>query len=216
MRRVFSVTPIHVGEAELQRRRRRYATLAPGGIAVDLVDIGPEAPGKLETAADLRASEEAVTANLEAHAAAGYDDLLPDCVLDPGLSAAFTGNGAVSRPQGMLRLAMTTLTAAGHRIAAVTRNAVIGEELHRKIREYGFDDAFLTVAVLDLAVEHIAEPAAWNAAMSIALRDLGERGATAVINGCSAVDVTTSDGTGPLVVDPAATALHALAPGGHR
>lgn len=214
MRRVFSATPIHVDDAELDRRRRRYAALAPENVVVDLVDSGAEAPGELGAEADLRASENAVAAAFAKYATADYDYLLPDCVLDPGLPAR-AGN-VVPRPQGMLRLVMRDLAEAGHRVAAVTRNAVIAAELRRKVHEYGFDAAFLSIAVLDLDVERIADSREWNAAVHTALRDLGDHGATAVINGCSAVDVTSPAESGPLVVDPAAAALRLLGSGDGR
>ena len=83
--RIYSVTPIHVGPDELARRQARYRSLVPDGVTLDLVDIGPEAPKALDTDDDVRASEAAVMAALRA-APAGYDVLLPDCVLDPGVA----------------------------------------------------------------------------------------------------------------------------------
>lgn len=46
--------------------------------------------------------------------------------------------------------------------------------------------------------------------MRTALTDLAGQGAIAVINGCSAVDVSARPKAGPLVADPAATALALL------
>ncbi|WP_067669144.1 hypothetical protein [Nocardia miyunensis] len=199
MRRIFSVTPIHVDPDELDRRRRRYNELAPDGITVELVDAGPAAPVQLATDADLRASEEAVAAAFAT--AEGYDFRLPDCVLDPGVPAG---------ERGMLQVVVERLVADGHRVAAVTRNRVIADELTRKVREYGCGDSFLGVAVLDLDLGAVADGARWNAAMRSALDDLAAQGATAVINGCSAVEVEPTEG-GPLVVDPVADALRLLA-----
>lgn len=208
MRRILSATPIHVGDEGLARRRRRYAALAPEGVTVELINTGPAAPDRLETTDDVRASEAAVANTLATYATARHDHVLPDCVLDPGVTAPAATTGAV--PQGMLRLVLETLASAGHRVAAVTRNAVIGEELYRKACEYGFGAMFLTVTVLELGVDSIPDARKWNAAVHAALQNLGDRGATAVINGCSAVEVTTQQTGSPLVVDPMATALRAL------
>lgn len=210
MRHVYAVTPIHVDEHELARRRRRYASLAPRDLDVHLVDAGTAAPSGLDTGEDLEASETVVAAALAGPEAARYDVRIPDCVLDPGVPA----NPSHGAPTGMLLLTMTELLRAGHRVAAVTRNGVIGAELDRKVRDYGFGGSFLGVTVLDLDLGSIADSDRWNAAMADALRELGERGASAVINGCSAVDVAPASGGGPLVVDAAATALRLLGSGG--
>jgi Asp/Glu/hydantoin racemase len=199
MRRIFSVTPIHVDAGELDRRRRRYRELAPDEVSVELVDAGPDAPLQLASEADLRASEKAVAAAFAG--VEGYDVLMPDCVLDPGVGAG---------QRGMLRVVVDGLVTDGHKVAAVTRNQVIADELARKVHEYGHRDAFLGVAVLDLDLAAVADSARWNAAMRSALDGLAERGATAVINGCSAVEVEHTEG-GPLVVDPAAYAVRLLA-----
>ncbi|KAA9161609.1 hydantoin racemase [Amycolatopsis acidicola] len=198
MRRIFSVTPIHVDADELARRSRRYNELAPDGVTVELVDAGPDAPSQLATEADLQASEKAVAAVLDG--IEGYDFRLPDCVLDPGVPAG---------ERGMLQVVVDKLVADGHKVAAVTRNQVIADELARKVAEYGHGASFLGVAVLDLDLAAVADTARWNEAMRSALDGLAARGATAVINGCSAVEVERTEG-GPLVVDPVADALRLL------
>ncbi len=43
--RVYAVTPIHVSPEELARRQARYDALCPAGLAVELHDVGPDAPG---------------------------------------------------------------------------------------------------------------------------------------------------------------------------
>lgn len=166
---------------------------------MELVDAGPGAPVQLASEDDLLASEKAVAAALAG--VEGYDVLMPDCVLDPGVPVG---------QRGMLRVVVDRLVADGHKVAAVTRNQVIADELARKVHEYGHGAAFLGVAVLDLELAAVADSARWNAAMRSALDGLAERGATAVINGCSAVEVEHTEG-GPLVVDPAAEAVRLLA-----
>src|ERR1051325_7028855 len=84
--RIFSVTPIHVGDDELARRQARYDALSPPGVTVELRDIGAGAPVALNTGEDIRISESLVTRALRG-APDGYDVLLPDCVLDPGVAA---------------------------------------------------------------------------------------------------------------------------------
>ena len=197
MTRIFSVTPIHVDAAELCRRRRRYAELCPDGVSVHLVDVGPAAPPELATADDLRASDRAVADALAA--ADGYDVAMPDCVLDPAVP-----DPVRPKARGMLELVLAELAREGHTVAGVARNQVIAGELRRRAAAYG--TGLLDVVVLDLDVADIADTARWNAALRTAVDGLADRGATKVINGCSAVDVEPD----PRLVDPAALALHVL------
>ncbi|MFD0480235.1 hypothetical protein ACFQ0B_77995 [Nonomuraea thailandensis] len=81
--RIFAVTPIHVGGAELARRQARYDALCPEWLRVVLHDLGEQAPASLETAADIHESEVRVVDVLQ-EAPDGYDAVMADCVLDPG------------------------------------------------------------------------------------------------------------------------------------
>lgn len=211
-RRIYSVTPIHVAGEELERRRRRYARITPPGLKVHLDDVGTDAPNRLENDHDVRRSKTAVRAALDRHEA-NCDYLLPDCVLDPGVpEGRRTSDGPVCN--GMLALAAEHLHRQGHRFAAITRNAAIADELQRKVHAYGFGDTFAGVSVLHLDVDSIAEGDRWNEAMRGALDELAEHGVSAVLNGCSAVDVHTTDQV--LLVDPAETALRLIAAGAAR
>ncbi|HWD02853.1 MAG TPA: hypothetical protein VG674_10425 [Amycolatopsis sp.] len=125
------------------------------------MDAGPGAPVQLASEDDLLASEKAVAAALAG--VEGYDVLMPDCVLDPGVPVG---------QRGMLRVVVDRLVADGHKVAAVTRNQVIADELARKVHEYGHGAAFLGVAVLDLELAAVADSARWNAAMRSALDGL--------------------------------------------
>jgi len=198
MTRIFSVTPIHVDAAELARRRRRYAELCPDGVSVHLVDGGIGAPPELASQEDLRASDRAVADALAS--ASGYDLAMPDCVLDPAVPDPVRPGA-----RGMLELVIGHLAREGHTVAGVTRNRVIADELRRRAAGYGTE--LLDVTVLDLDVADIADTARWNAALRTAVDGLAARGATAVINGCSAVDVEPD----PRLVDPAALALRLIA-----
>jgi Asp/Glu/hydantoin racemase len=210
--RVYAVTPIHVDADELARRRARYADLAPSGLELHLDDIGPAAPHQLAEAEEVAASERIVDTALREQADQAWDFLLPDCVLDPGVPER-AGDGARPRRTGILKLTSAHLAATGHRIGAVTRNAAIADELRRKITAYGFGDAFTEVAVMDLSLADIANADTWNKAVANALDRLAAGGATAVINGCSAVDVDTALHPDVAVIDPTATALRLLAAG---
>jgi Asp/Glu/hydantoin racemase len=210
MTRIYSVTPIRVSPAELERRQRRYAALAPAGTHIQLENLPDRAPHALEEDSDLQASERAVADALSSPAAARCDYLLPDCVLDPAVPVRHGGAGPPQR-LGMLQLVLEELASAGHRIGAVARNPVIAGELGRKVRAYGSGDALVAVEVLELGVDAIADATRWNTAMRAAVHGLASRGATAVINGCSAVDVDSAAARDALVVDPAATAVRRLA-----
>lgn len=204
--RIHAVTPIHVDSDELARRQERYDALCPPGVSVELHDIGPDAPRALNTADEVRESERRVVAALRA-APPGYDALLPDCVLDPGVGQ-LSGELPVV---GILRLSLGWQVLTGRRTGAVARNEAIADELAAKVAEYGWAGSFTGVRVLDLDVEAIADARRWNDAVGGALATLEEDGAAAVINGCSAVEVPARPGLP--VVDPTALALRVLAAG---
>lgn len=201
--RVRAVTPIHVDAAELARRQRRYDRLAPDDVTVELADLGdsPEVPRALETADDVRRSEALLVATLQTTDPGVYDAFLPDCVLDPGAQAL----GPVP-VLGLLRLSGHLLAAAGQPFAAVARNQAIADELWSRLELYGLAARCAQVRVLGLSVDDIDDDATWAEAVGAAVADL-EVGA--VINGCSAVDVSP-EGSGPRVLDPTATALRVL------
>jgi Asp/Glu/hydantoin racemase len=203
---VHAVTPITVGPTEVARRQARYDALAPAGVRVVLSDLGPDGPRALDTAAQVRRSEDLVAETLRA--APACDAVLPDCVLDPGVPVDGVLDG---RPAlGLLRLTVGAAVAAGHRVGAVTRNAAIADELRHRVGRYGWDASFHEVTVLDLGIDDITDHARWAAAMRPALTAARAAGVTAVVNGCSAVDTTAQDPGSPLVLDPIRTALGVL------
>jgi Asp/Glu/hydantoin racemase len=220
--RALAVTPIHLPAEEIGRRQDRYDRLAPPGLRVELRDVGPAAPGSLDTEADVRASEREVAAALAKEAGDGtaWDAAFPDCVLDPAVPDAVADPVAEGTPpvHGLLRLSAMHLAAKGVRFGAVVRNRAIGDELARRLDAYGLGPYTAGVEVLELPFEAIADTGAWNAALGGAVRTLAAAGATAVINGCSAVDVVPAD-LAARIVDPTALALRLLVAegqGGHE
>ncbi|MCP2255427.1 Asp/Glu/hydantoin racemase [Prauserella aidingensis] len=214
MVRALAVTPIHLPDEEIQRRQDRYDRLAPPGLEIVVRDVGPDAPSALDTDAAVRTSERAVTAALDtasADRAPGWDLAFPDCVLDPAVPDGVTSGGAAAGPpvHGLLKLSAGFLAARGERFGAVVRNEAIGAELTRRLAAYGLVAYSAGVEVLDLPFDAIADTAAWNAALGEAVTRLAERGATAVLNGCSAVDVEPAD-LAARIVDPTALALRLL------
>jgi len=206
--RIYSVTPIHVSDDELARRQERYDALMPPGFTLDLVDIGADAPHALDTAQDVRDSEAAVIAAFRA-APEGYDLLMPDCVLDPGV-ADLAGELPVV---GILQLSLGWQAIRGRRVGLVARNQAIADELLARARAYGWADHVQGVEILGLGVEAIADHDQWTASLGEALTHFADEVRT-VINGCSAVEV---DGEGQKsVVDPTALALRLLAAGEGR
>lgn len=209
--RLYAVTPIHVPDDELARRRQRYARLCPPGVTLDLVDIGPDAPTAMDTAEQIEAAETLMQKALRA-APPGYDGLLPDCVLDPAVTAL---DGDTDIPVfGILRLSLGYAIATGRRCAAVTRNRPIANALQAQVDAYGWGGHFAGVSVLDLDFDSIADDARWNAALTAAVSDLAGRGAQWIVNGCSAVDVEHEGSV--RVVDPVQTALALIAAGEQR
>jgi Asp/Glu/hydantoin racemase len=210
---VNATTPIHVGPQELTRRQQRYDRLAPPGLAVRLHDLPADAPAALETAADIERSERFVPAAMAAVPLGDFAAALPDCVLEPG---AGPDGAELSMPlHGILRLTCGFLAGAGAPFGAVARNPAIAAELTRKVVAYGFARSFVGAVVLDLDVGAIADPVLWNAALTAAVRGLAAAGAAAVVNGCSAVDVSAAD-LPAAVVDPTELALGLLGTGAGR
>ncbi|MGH3366040.1 MAG: hypothetical protein ACRDOY_02430 [Nocardioidaceae bacterium] len=202
--RIRAITPIHIEADELERRRTRYARLAPEGVLVHLDDLGsgPEVPRALDTTNDVRRSETLVLAEVRRTDFEAYDAVLPDCVLDPGVGEAH------DVPMlGILQLCAHLLASTGQPVAAVARNEPIAAELERKAVLYGLAGQLTGVRVLGLDVSDIADDAAWGAALA---RGTAGLDAPLVINGCSAVDVRDDSGRGPGVVDPTALALRVV------
>lgn len=209
--RIYSVTPIHVDEAELARRQARYDRLCPDGVAIELHDIGAAAPAALDTTAQVRESEVLVAQRLRSAAGDGFDAMLPDCVLDPAVADL---SGRLDVPVlGLLQLSVGRSIAQGHRVGAVARNQAIADELAARVEAYGWVDSFVGVEVLDLDVHAIADTDRWDQALSEAVQKLAAAGAHDVINGCSAVEVAAERVGGAHVVDPTALALRLVGQG---
>lgn len=206
--RVRSITPIRVPEDELQRRRERYARLAPPGVVVHLDNLvdGPATPWRLESEEDVTRSSDLVLAMALATDPDEFDLVLPDCVLDPAVARVPDEPVPIV---GILQLVATNLALLGRPFTAVTRNRAIADELAARIDAYGLADPFHGVDVLDLDFEAIQDDRRWHAALAPARMAALHRGARAVINGCSAVDVD-DDAPGAPAVDPTGLALRLL------
>jgi Asp/Glu/hydantoin racemase len=203
--RILAITPIAVDDEELARRQARYDRLAPAAVSVHLEHLGTgsEVPRALETSEDIAASDAVLLERYASADASRYDAFLPDCVLDPVVEHAEELPLPV---HGIGRLSAHYLAGLGLSIGAVARNEAIATELDRKLVSYGVVMAKPT-AVMDLTVEDIADEATWAAAVEGTVASLG---CQAVINACSAVNVTERT-NGPVLVDPTATALNMLA-----
>jgi Asp/Glu/hydantoin racemase len=203
--KVVSITPIHVTEEELKRRQARYERLAPAGITVELRNLSEKSLNALEKDSDVRASDFALLADASEINLEIGEVLLPDCILDPGFR-----QNASATTIGMLESVMGHLVAAGGKVGAVTRNESIGNELVRRVGEYGFANHFVDLEVLNLSFDAINDEEHWHRALKIAVDRLAAKGATVVINGCSAVNVDQSQLSIP-VVDPAELVLKIIA-----
>jgi len=202
--KVVSITPIHVTDKELARRQERYQRLAPAGVTVELRNLSHQSPVALDNKNDVQSSDSNLASDISKINADSYDVLLPDCILDPG----FRQNRSETTV-GMLDSVMKHLVDAGTKIGAVTRNESIGEELVRRVGEYGYADSFVGLEVLNLSFDAINDEEEWHRALKIAVDRLAEKGATVVINGCSAVNVDQSQLQLP-VVDPAELVLQLI------
>lgn len=206
--RIWSVTPIHVQPDELARRQERYDRLSPPGISVHLHDIGPHAPRALETDDDVRASEHCMVQAL-AQVPDGYHAVMPDCVLDPGVSQLQrTGSLPVI---GILRLNLAHAVALAAPTAAVVRNPAIAREMRTVSQVYGWAEMLTDISVVGLDVEAIAEGERWQAELERVAAGLAATGVRRLLNGCSAVDARTREELPLQVVDPVARALRLVA-----
>jgi allantoin racemase len=206
--RIWSVTPIHLQPDELARRQERYDRLSPPGLSVHLHDIGPQAPRALETDDDVRASEQCTVQALM-QVPEGYDAVMPDCVLDPGVSKL---QRTASLPVvGILRLNLAHAVAMAAPTAAVVRNPAIAREMRTVSEAYGWAEVLTDIAVLGLDVEAIAEGERWQAELERVASGLAAGGARRLLNGCSAVDARTRAQLPLQVVDPVARALRLVA-----
>ena len=206
--RIWSVTPIHVQPDELARRQERYDRLSPPGISVHLHDIGPHAPRALETDDDVRASEHCMVQAL-AQVPDGYHAVMPDCVLDPGVSQLQrTGSLPVI---GILRLNLAHAVALAAPTDAVVRNPAIAREMRTVSQVYGWAEMLTNISVVGLDVEAIAEGERWQAELERVAAGLAATGVRRLLNGCSAVDARTREELPLQVVDPVARALRLVA-----
>jgi allantoin racemase len=206
--RVKSITPICVTETELDRRRQRYRRLSPDSLEVDLFNLPDDkaTPRSLDSAEDIAASERLVVGMALADTS-GYEAILPDCVLDPGLDELERSSEV--RAFGMLKLTASFLCGCGLRYAAVVRNQAIADELGKRIAHYGLDDLLDDVVVLDLDFEAVSNAELWRSALLEVQTALKRSGTRALINGCSAVDISSSASHLP-TVDPTELALYLL------
>lgn len=201
--RVYAVTSIHVQAEELSRRQERYDRISPPGVTVELHDLGPTAPQTLETAEDVRTSARLVAEALRAADDAGYDALLPDCPLDPGVDEV---SGTLTTPvHGQLQLTLDEITAAA---GAVTMNEVIAATLATRAAAHGTE--LVATSVLDLDHTMLSADTRWLAALGTAVNELADAGAEVVINGCATVELDNARSGRIPVVDPAVTALRRL------
>jgi Asp/Glu/hydantoin racemase len=208
--RVKAITPIRVSDAELARRQVRYEALSPPGVEIELFNLpeGPGVPASLESARDIRVSEEIMIEEALKTDPGRHDAVLPDCVLDPGLDRLEKESPVPAF--GILKLSSGFLISLGHRFAAFTRNRPIGEELRERLKSYGFLAHFDRVAVLDLSFDDIANDEGWNEALREASEQFSGSRTTAVINGCSAVELRSLSENPVAVVDPTRLALASL------
>ena len=205
--RLRAITPIVVPDDELDRRRIRYDELCPPGVTIHLDNLAA-GPDRLESEAHIRLSEDLVFEEAMRTDSTRYDGILLDCVLDPALERLEADSPLPVF--GITRLVSSYLASMNLQMAAVARNQPIADELAGRIAAAGWGDRLDGVVVLDLSLEDIADTARWNEAVATGLAMAGLQ-VDAVINGCSAVEVRSTDG--PAVLDPTALALRLIGAG---
>ncbi len=208
MLRVKAIAPLRLDDEEMVRRQLRYSALAGPEMEIVLFNLeGDNAPLRFDSFEEIDASERLTWEEISRTSPDRFDVVLPDCVLDPGLEKAAE---APVPAYGILRLAAGNLYSLGRPYAAVTRNDVIGQVLEEKVAGYGFSSVLVGREVLDIAFCFVSEGSGWNEAMAPIARKLADRGVTALLNGCSAVDIENRTLEGVAVIDPTEMALSVL------
>jgi Asp/Glu/hydantoin racemase len=111
---------------------------------------------------------------------------------------------------GILRLAAGHLASLGESFAAVTRNRAIGDELRRRIDDYGLSHYLSSVELLDVDFCLVSDHTGWAGAMEPLVSSLSARGVTRLLNGCSAVEISDRHQGGVEVIDPTELAIQLL------
>lgn len=190
------------------RRQSRYDLLGGGDLKITLFNLeGPDAPLRFDSHDEIAVSEKLTYQSMLDSDPDQFDALLPDCVLDPAVGWIPAPSIAV---YGILRLATGFLNALGLSFAAVTRNAVIGDELRLKVKNYGLSQSLTSVEILDVDFCFVSDHDQWEGAMKPLAERLSEKGVKVLLNGCSAVDVLQRNVGDLVVVDPTELALRAL------
>lgn len=208
MLRIKAISPLRLADDEVARREDRYRRLAGDGIEIDLVNLPPGAPERLDSDADIRASEALVHDEACRTDPGRHDLVLPDCVLDPIVGLV---DDVPVPVLGILQLATGHLAALGQPFAAVTRNAAIGAELAKRVADHGHGDRLQSVARLDADFCLISDQDGWADAMRPLAQRLGDEGVRVLVNGCSAVDIPDNRLGLVTVVDPTRVAMRMLA-----
>lgn len=204
--KIRSITPIRVSAEEVQRRQSRYDKLMPEGWTLRLENLpaSAESPEQLGSPEDIFASERIGLLMGQTTKPEEFDVLLPDCVLDPALQIL---DSIASVPAlGITRLSAYFLAACGLKFGVITRNKAIGDAYLAVIQSYGLEKYFDQVHVLNLSVEDIADDVKWNDAVEVVARKAAANETSILINGCSAVEVSTHAGK-VTIIDPTALAL---------
>lgn len=209
--RLRAVAPVVLPAVELERRQRRYDSLSPERIEIEMASPS-EGPDRLDSPDDVLASADCVYAEVMRTDWSRYGGVLLDCVLDPALERLEVD--ATGPVVGITRLVSGYLTGLGHRIGGVARNEAIADELQRRLIDFGHRDRVEAVRVLHLSFEDVVRTDTWNGALDKALVELQPGGVDSVINGCSAVEVRPE--AGPVVIDPTALALELVGDAVHR
>lgn len=195
-----AVTPIVVPPEELARRQARYDAIAPPDVTIHLDNLA-EGPDRLESEADIRRSERLVYQAAVATDPDHYDGVFLDCVLDPALEQLRAESPLPVF--GITFLVANYLGSLGLTMAGAARNQAIADELRSRIAAAGWSARLQDILVLDLSLEDISDTDRWNQVLAQHTGRLA--GVDVVLNGCSAVEVTPSEG--PVVVDPTGLAL---------
>ncbi len=209
--RVRIISPLKATEADIDRRRRRYAEHAQEGTQVTVVnlDAGPSA---LNSSGDILESANAIYRQGADTQPEAFDAILIDCVFDPSVEELRERTGLPTFGPTRTTLPLIPLVAETFSIVARTERQC--ELLEETVERYGYGGRVRSTRALGITYEEAKQPEVFKRVMAEQLRKATrEDGAEAVMFGSTTMalddDLLDAAGGRPLFM-PGLVALKVM------
>lgn len=166
--RVKIISPITIDQADLERRRVRYGETASAGTQIDVLNL-PEGPTGLHSVAEIVACEHAVFQAAAGIRADECDAILIDCVFDPAVDNIRKHTGLPTF--GPMRTTLSLMHLVARNFAIISRMQTQCEMMTELIRQYGYERSLVATRSLDLTYAQGRQPAVFNEAMAVQIRN---------------------------------------------